>query len=314
MPSPPSGSEHTLFGQMLARAAPLAPVPTAVVHPADALSLEGAVDAARAGLIRPILVGPEAKIQAAAQAAGLDISGYRLEPAPHSHAAAARGVELVRSGEAGMLMKGALHTDELMHEVVEPTTGLRTARRISHAFLMDVKDYPRPLLITDAAINVLPSLEDKRDIVQNAIDLAVVLGVATPRVAILSAVETVTPKLPSTIEAAALCKMADRGQITGGLVDGPLAVDNAVSPDAAREKGIVSDVAGRADILVAPDLESGNMLVKQLTFLAGAGAAGVVLGARVPVVLTSRADSAIERVASCALGVLLIQSRPPVPA
>jgi len=312
--SAPAGSEHALFRQLLARCAQLAPVPTAVVHPTDPLSLEGAVDAARAGLILPILVGPEAKIRAAAQAADLDISTYRLEPTPHSHAAAARGVELVRSGEAGMLMKGALHTDELMHEVVASTTGLRTARRISHAFLMDVKDYPRPLVITDAAINVLPSLEDKRDIVQNAIDLAIVLGVPTPRVAILSAVETVTPKLPSTIDAAALCKMADRGQITGGLVDGPLAVDNAVSPEAAREKGIVSEVAGRADILVVPDLEAGNMLVKQLTFLAGAGAAGVVLGARVPVVLTSRADSPIERVASCAIGVLLIQSRPPVPA
>jgi phosphotransacetylase len=312
--SPPNGSEHALFRQLLARCQGLAPVPTAVVHPTDALSLEGAVDAARAGLIQPILVGPEAKIRAAAEAAGLDISGYRLEPAPHSHAAAARGVELVRLGDAAMLMKGALHTDELMHEVVAASTGLRTARRVSHAFLMDVKDYPRPLLITDAAINVLPALEDKRDIVQNAIDLAIVLGVQTPRVAILSAVETVTPKLPSTIDAAALCKMADRRQITGGLVDGPLAMDNAVSLDAAKEKGIVSEVAGRADILVAPDLESGNMLVKQLTFLAGAGAAGVVLGARVPVVLTSRADSPIERVASCALGVLLIQGRPPIPA
>jgi phosphotransacetylase len=211
-------------------------------------------------------------------------------------------------------MKGALHTDELMHEVVAADTGLRTARRISHAFLMDVKDYPRPLIITDAAINVLPSLEDKRDIVQNAIDLAIVLGVDEPRVAILSAVETVTTKLPSTIDAAALCKMADRGQITGGLVDGPLAFDNAVSPDAAREKGIVSEVAGRADILVVPDLEAGNMLVKQLTFLAGADAAGVVLGARVPVVLTSRADNAVERVASCAVGVLLANRRPPIPA
>jgi phosphotransacetylase len=307
-------SPPTLFNQLLARCQGLAPVPTAVVHPVDALSLEGAVDAARAGLIQPILVGPEARIRAAAEMAGLDISGYRLEPAPHSHAAAARGVELVRSGDAAMLMKGALHTDELMHEVVATTTGLRTARRVSHAFLMDVKDYPRPLLITDAAINVLPSLEDKRDIVQNAIDLAIVLGVQTPRVAILSAVETVTTKLPSTIDAAALCKMADRRQITGGLVDGPLAMDNAVSLDAAKEKGIVSEVAGRADILVAPDLESGNMLVKQLTFLAGAGAAGVVLGARVPVVLTSRADSPNERVASCAIGVLLIQNRAPIPA
>ena len=303
-----------LFERLLARCEGLPPAPTAVAHPCDPLSLEGAVDAARQGLIVPILVGPEPKIRAAAKAAGQDISSYRLESTPHSHAAAARAVALVRSGEAAMLMKGALHTDELMHEVVAADTGLRTARRISHAFLMDVKDYPRPLIITDAAINVAPGLDDKRDIVQNAIDLAVVLDIASPRVAILSAVETVTTKLPSTIDAAALCKMADRGQITGGLVDGPLAFDNAVSPDAAREKGIVSEVAGLADILVVPDLEAGNMLVKQLTFLAGAGAAGVVLGARVPVVLTSRADSAIDRIASCAVGVLLANSRPAIAA
>ncbi len=315
MTAPQANAEsHALFRDIVQRCAGLPPLPTAVVHPCDPLSLEGAVDAARQGLIDPILVGPEAKIRAAAATAGIDISGFRLEPTPHSHASAARAVALVRSGEAIMLMKGALHTDELMHEVVATDTGLRTARRVSHAFLMDVKDYPRPLLITDAAINVLPSLEDKRDIVQNAIDLAIVLGIPLPRVAILSAIETVTPKLPSTIEAAALCKMADRGQITGGLVDGPLALDNAVSLEAAKEKGIVSQVAGRADILVAPDLEAGNMLVKQLTFLAGADAAGVVLGARVPVVLTSRADNRMERVASCAIGVLLAQSREPVAA
>ena len=315
MTAPQANAEsHALFRDIVQRCAGLPPLPTAVVHPCDPLSLEGAVDAARQGLIDPILVGPEAKIRAAAATAGIDISGFRLEPTPHSHASAARAVALVRSGEAVMLMKGALHTDELMHEVVATDTGLRTARRVSHAFLMDVKDYPRPLLITDAAINVLPSLEDKRDIVQNAIDLAIVLGIPLPRVAILSAIETVTPKLPSTIEAAALCKMADRGQITGGLVDGPLALDNAVSLEAAKEKGIVSQVAGRADILVAPDLEAGNMLVKQLTFLAGADAAGVVLGARVPVVLTSRADNRMERVASCAIGVLLAQSREPVAA
>ena len=276
-----------------------------MVHPCDAASIEGAADAAAAGLIAPILVGPEARIRAAAQAAGVDISAFRLVPTPHSHAAAARAVALVRSGEAAMLMKGALHTDELMHEVVNPETGLRTARRVSHAFLMDVPSYPRPLLITDAAINVNPTLEDKRDIVQNVIDLAHILGVPKPRVAILSAVETVTPKLPSTIDAAALCKMADRGQITGGLVDGPLAFDNAINREAAREKAIVSPVAGRADILVVPDLEAGNMLVKQLTFLAGADAAGVVLGARAPIVLTSRADSDRARVASCAIGVLM---------
>ena len=305
--------DHGLFKSLLARCAGLQPLPTAVVHPCDPGSLSGAVEAAEAGLIEPILVGPTAKILAAAAAASLNISGYRLVDTPHSHAAAARGVALVRCGEAAMLMKGSLHTDELMHEVAATETGLRTARRLSHAFLMDVPAYPRPLLITDAAINVIPSLEDKRDIVQNAIDLAGVLGIDNPRVAILSAVETVTPKLPSTIDAAALCKMADRGQITGGRVDGPLAFDNAINREAAREKGIVSDVAGCADILVVPDLESGNMLVKQLTFLAGADAAGVVLGARVPVVLTSRADSPMARVASCAIGRLMAQARPPLP-
>ncbi len=303
-----------MFRRILAQCAGLDALPTAVVHPCDVISLSGALDAAAAGLIHPILVGPEAKIRAAAAEAGLDISPFRLEPAPHSHAAAARAVELVRAGEAAMLMKGALHTDELMREVVAADSGLRTARRISHAFLMDVRHYPRPLVITDAAINVTPCLEEKRDIVQNAIDLAIVLGIKTPRVAILSAVETVTPKLPSTIDAAALCKMADRRQITGGLVDGPLAFDNAVSPASAEEKGIVSPVAGLADILVVPDLEAGNMLVKQLTFLAGADAAGVVLGARVPIVLTSRADSPLERVASCAVGVLLAHSRAPIAA
>ena len=311
----PVRAGHALFRQLVVRCAGLEPLATAVAHPCDALSLAGALDAASAGLIVPILVGPEAKIRAAADSAGLDISACRLEPAPHSHAAAERSVALVRSGEAAMLMKGALHTDELMHAVVADDTGLRTARRISHAFLMDVKHYPRPLLITDAAINVRPSLEDKQDIVQNVIDLAHVLGIAKPRVAILSAVETVTPKLPSTLDAAALCKMADRGQITGALVDGPLAFDNAISRQAAREKHIVSHVAGRADILIVPDLEAGNMLVKQLTFLAGADAAGIVLGARAPVVLTSRADSDRARVASCAVGVLMANHpRPGVPA
>lgn len=305
---------HRLFRRLLAQCADLEALPTAVAHPCDAYSIAGAVDAAVAGLITPILVGPEAKIRAAAEAAALDIGPYRIAPAQHSHAAAAAAVALVRSGQAAMLMKGSLHTDELMHEVVAADTGLRTARRISHAFLMDVPSYPRPLLITDAAINVTPSLEEKQDIVQNVIDLAHILGIERPRVAILSAVETVTPKLPSTIEAAALCKMADRGQITGALVDGPLAFDNAVSPEAAQEKGIVSQVAGLADVLIVPDLEAGNMLVKQLTFLAGADAAGVVLGARVPIVLTSRADSPMARVASCAIGVLMAKARAPVAA
>ena len=305
----PSHPLHGLARDLLARCASLPPLVTAVVHPIDPLSLAGAVQAATAGLITPILVGPEARIRAAAAEAGLDISAFALEPAPHSHAAAARAVALVREGKAAMIMKGSLHTDELMHEVVDAQTGLRTARRISHAFLMDVPAYPRPLLITDAAINVLPDLEAKRDIVQNVIDLAHALNIKDPRVAILAAVETVTPKLPSTIDAAALCKMADRGQITGGRVDGPLAFDNAVNVAAAKEKGIVSDVAGRADILVVPDLEAGNMLVKQLTFLAGADAAGVVLGARVPIVLTSRADSELARVTSCAIAVLMDQVR-----
>jgi phosphotransacetylase len=296
---------HGWRATLVGRCAGLPSVPTAVAHPCDAAALGAAVDAAAEGLITPILVGPEAKIRAAADAAKADISAFRLEPAPHSHAAAARAVALVRAGEAQILMKGSLHTDELMHEVISPDTGLRTARRVSHVYLMDVPRYPRPLLITDAAINVAPSLVDKRDIVQNAIDLARLLGSREPRVAILSAVETVNPKLQSTLDAAALCKMADRGQITGGLLDGPLAFDNAVNPEAALEKGIVSPVAGRADILVVPDLVAGNMLAKQLIFLAGADAAGVVLGARVPIVLTSRADSKEARIASCAVAVLM---------
>lgn len=297
-----------LHESLLSRCALLPPLATAVVHPCDAASLEGVLEAAAAGLIVPVLVGPAVKIAAAAAQGGLDLSGLRIVDVPHSHAAAARAVELVQRGEAAMLMKGSLHTDELMQQVVSATSGLRTVRRMSHAFLMDVPSYPRPLIITDAAINVCPSLEEKRDIVQNAVDLAHVLGIVLPRVAILSAVETVTPRLPSTIDAAALCKMADRRQITGAQVDGPLAFDNAISPQAARDKGIRSEVAGRADILVVPDLETGNMLVKQLTFLAGAEAAGVVLGARVPVVLTSRADDGGSRVASCALARLMAAS------
>ena len=255
-------------------------------------------------LIPPILIGPEKKIRAVAAEAGLDISPFRIVAAEHSHHAAELAVAMVRSGEAESLMKGSLHTDELLHEVTKKEGGLRTERRLSHCFLIAVPTYGRPIIVTDAAINILPTLEDKRDICQNAIELAHALGLAQPKVAILSAVEMVTPKIPSTIEAAALCKMADRGQITGGLIEGPLAFDNAVDEEAARTKGIVSPVAGKADILVVPDLEAGNMLAKQLTFMANAEAAGIVIGARVPIVLTSRADSARARLASCAVAVL----------
>jgi phosphotransacetylase/acyl dehydratase len=300
---------HQRFRDLMAHAAGRPAVPMAVVHPCDALSLGAALEVAELGLVIPILVGPAAKIQAAAASGGLDISRYRLVDVPHSHAAAARAVALVRAGEAALLMKGSLHTDELMHEVVAADTGLRTERRLSHVYVLDVPTYPRPLLITDAAINIAPTLEIKRDIVQNAIDLAHVMGLKEPRVAILAAVEVVNPEMRSTLDAAALCKMADRGQITGGIVDGPLAFDNAVSPKAARDKGIVSPVAGQADILVVPDLEAGNMLAKQLAFLAGADAAGVVVGARVPIILTSRADSERTRIASCAVAVLMAQAR-----
>ncbi|HUO23070.1 MAG TPA: bifunctional enoyl-CoA hydratase/phosphate acetyltransferase [Caulobacteraceae bacterium] len=286
----------------------LAPIRSAIAHPCDPVAIEAVVEAAELGLIDPILVGPEDKIQAAADAAGVDIRRFRREPTPHSHAAAARAVALVRCGEAGLLMKGSLHTDELMHEVLARDTGLRTDRRLSHVYLIEVDSYPRPLLITDGAINIAPDLDAKRDIVQNAIDLALVLGFREPKVAILSAIETVNARLPSTVEAAALCKMADRGQITGGLLDGPLAMDNAISLEAAREKGIVSRVAGLADILVAPDLMAGNILAKQLTFMVGGHAAGVVVGARAPIVLTSRADSQQARVTSCAMAVLSAHS------
>ncbi|MGA8277389.1 MAG: bifunctional enoyl-CoA hydratase/phosphate acetyltransferase [Rhodanobacteraceae bacterium] len=299
---------HDRFRELMARAALGVPIATAVAHPCDPVSLSAALDAAKAGLIVPILVGPTAKIQAAAKQAGLDISALRIVDTLHSHAAAAAAVALVRNGEAHLLMKGSLQTDELMHAVVAADSGLRTDRRLSHAYLMDVPGYARPLLVTDAAINIAPTLAEKRDIIQNAIDLAHIMGLAEPRVAVLSAVETVNPAIPSTIDAAALCKMAERGQITGGVVDGPLAFDNAVSPEAAREKGIVSPVAGLADILVVPDLESGNMLAKQLTFLAGADAAGIVMGARVPIILTSRADSPRTHVASCAVAVLVARS------
>lgn len=285
------------------------PITVAVAHPCDEASLNAAVDAAREGLIRPILVGPQARIRAVAERLGIDLSPYPLVDAAHSHDAAARAVALVRAGEAEALMKGSLHTDELLAEVVNATTGLRTGRRISHCFVMDVPTYPKPLIITDGAVNVAPDLLAKRDIVQNAIDLALVLQINEPKVAILAAVETVNPTMQSTIDAAALCKMADRGQISGGILDGPLAFDNAISLEAAQTKGLHSPVAGQADILVVPDLESGNMLAKQLTFLARAEAAGIVLGARVPIILTSRADSVRSRLASCAMAVLLAHAR-----
>lgn len=314
---PANADRHAWYHALLARCEGSAPVATAVVHPCDALSICAAVEAATLGLIEPILVGPALKIRGAAMAANVDISRFRLEDVPHSHAAAARAVEQVRRGDAALLMKGALHTDELMHEVMTDKTGLRTERRISHVYLMDLPEYDRPLLVTDTAINIQPTLEDKRDIVQNAIDLAHVMHIDNPKVALLSAVETVSSNIQSTIDAAALCKMADRGQIVGGLLDGPLAFDNAISEVAARDKGIVSAVAGHADILVVPDLVSGNILAKLLTFIAHADAAGVVLGARCPIILTSRADAERTRIASCAVAVLMsrhdvIAVKPPI--
>ncbi len=297
------------FEPLLAAAQAIEPMPTAVAHPCSDAALRAAVEAAERGLIRPILVGPAAKLQSVAASIGVDLAPYRIVDVPHSHAAADAAVALVRAGEAALLMKGSLHTDELLGAVVARDHGLRTERRLSHVFLMDVPTYPKLLMVTDAAINIVPSLEEKRDICQNAIDLARALGIARPKVAILSAVETVSPKIPSTTEAASLCKMADRGQITGGVLDGPLAMDNAISAEAAAVKGIRSDVAGDPDILLVPDLEAGNILAKQLTFMANAEAAGIVLGARVPIVLTSRADSVRARLASCAVAVLLAQAR-----
>jgi phosphate acetyltransferase len=287
----------------------LPPVPCAVAHPCDRDSLLGPLEAARRGLIAPVLVGPEEKIRAVARAEGVDLGSCRIVSVPHSHAAAEKAVELARTGEVESLMKGSLHTDELMGAVVPSAAGMRTSRRISHVFVMDVPSYPRMLLVTDAAINIAPGLEEKADIVQNAIDLARVLGIEQPRVAILAAVETVTSRMPSTLEAAALCKMAERGQITGGLLDGPLAFDNAISAQAAQAKKIVSPVAGQADILLVPDLEAGNILAKQLSYLAGAEGAGIVLGARVPIVLTSRADSVRTRLASTAVLALVAHAR-----
>lgn len=293
------------FNTFLNQAKGLEPVKTAVAHPCDRESLKGAVLAAEHGLIEPILVGPAAKLHSIADEAGLSINRYRIIDTAYSQESARLAVELVRKGEAEALMKGSLHTDELMGAVVHRETGLRTARRLSHVFRMQVDTYAKPLLITDAAINIHPTLEAKVDIIQNAIDLAHVLGVAEPRVAILSAVETVNPKIQSTLDAAALCKMADRRQITGGVLDGPLAFDNAISADAARTKGIKSPVSGLADILMVPDLESGNMLAKQLEYLASAVPAGIVLGAKVPIILTSRADNAETRMASCVIAVLM---------
>jgi phosphate acetyltransferase len=297
------------YEQLLARCKGMAAIPTAVAHPCDDASLGAVADAAQAGIIAPILVGPAERMRAVAEAARLDLAKYEIVDAPHSHAAAARAVELVRLGRADLLMKGSLHTDELMAEVVRRDTGLRTDRRVSHVFVMDVPTYHKPLLITDAAVNIAPALDDKRDIVQNAVDFARALGSDRPKVAILSAVETVTTKIPSTIDAAALCKMADRRQIHGAIVDGPLAFDNAISAEAARTKGIASAVAGDPDVIVVPDLEAGNMLAKNLTFLSRADAAGVVLGARVPIILTSRADSQRARIASCGVAALYAAAR-----
>jgi phosphate acetyltransferase len=292
------------YEELIARCQSLEPVPTAVAHPCEQTALTGAIEAADNGLIAPILVGPAGKIKEVATAHGIDISRARLVDVPHSHAAAAKAVEIVRAGEARLLMKGSLHTDELLGAVVARETGLRTGRRLSHVFLMDVPTYHKVLIVTDGAINIAPTLEDKADICQNAIDLARSFGIDRPKVAILAAVETVTSKMPATIDAAALCKMAERGQIRGGVLDGPLAFDNAISVEAAKIKGITSEVAGDPDILLAPDLEAGNMVAKQLSFLANADSAGLVLGARVPIILTSRADSVRSRIASCAVAML----------
>ena len=297
------------YERLLARCERLAPVPTAVAHPCEATALEGAVEAAQLGLIAPLLVGPANKIAETARSAGIELGNLPIVDVPHSHAAATKAVELIREGKAEILMKGSLHTDELMSAIVSREGGLRTARRISHVFIMDVPTYHKVLLVTDGAINIAPTLEDKVDICQNAIDLAISLGLEKPKVAILCAVETVTSKMPATIDAAALCKMAERGQITGALLDGPLAFDNAISAQAAETKGIKSAVAGDPDILLAPDLESGNILAKQLSFLAHADSAGMVLGARVPVILTSRADSVRSRIASCAVAKLVAHAR-----
>ena len=307
---PPEHPIDTLrYRRLLELSRGLSSITVAVVHPCSAEALAGAIAAADMGLIIPILIGPEAKIRAVATAANIDLAQHRIVTTAHSHAAAAQAVAMARSGEVQALMKGSLHTDELMAEVVKAEGGLRTERRISHVFVVDVATYPKPLLISDGAVNVEPDLDTKRDIVRNAIDLAHSIGIAQPKVAILAAVETVNAKMRSTVDAAALCKMADRGQITGGVLDGPLAFDNAISAEAARDKGIVSHVAGDADILIAPDLESGNMIAKQLQYLADAQIAGLVMGARVPIILTSRADDVPARIASCALALLVVQAK-----
>jgi phosphotransacetylase len=297
------------YERMLVRCQKLNPIPTAVVHPCEESALAGAVEAAKLGIIVPILVGPRDKIVATAKSAGIELRDYQIVNTPHSNASAAKAVELVRTGQAELLMKGSLHTDELMAAVVSREGGLRTGRRISHVFVMDVPTYHKVLIVTDGAINILPTLEDKADICQNAIDLAISLGLEKPKVAILAAVETVTSKMPATIDAAALCKMAERKQINGAILDGPLAFDNAISKEAALTKGIQSEVAGDPDIVLAPDLEAGNILAKQLSFLANADSAGLVLGARVPIILTSRADSVRSRIASCAVAMLAAHAR-----
>jgi phosphate acetyltransferase len=305
----PARPSHAKYERLIARAKQVPAATTIVVHPCDEPSLRGAIDAAESGIVAPILVGPVKKLAAVADKFRIDISGVEKVDTPHSDAAAAKAVQLIHEGKGELLMKGSLHTDELMRAVTASAHGLRTARRISHVFVMDVPTYSETLFITDAAINIFPDLDAKRDIVQNAIDLYTQIGLGTPRVALLSAVETVTSKIPSTIDAAALCKMADRGQITGGILDGPLAFDNAVDSESAKIKGIKSEVAGRAQILVVPDLEAGNMLAKNLTFLSKADAAGIVLGARVPIILTSRADTVRTRLASCAVAVLYADAR-----
>lgn len=301
-----SGSGSQL-DRLLAMAAPREPVTTAVVHPCDAVSLSGALEAGRMGLIVPVLIGPKAKIEAAATEAGEDLAGIAIVDVEHSHAAAEQACRLVRAGEASAMMKGSLHTDELLSAVIRRDGGLRTDRRMSHIFVLDVPAYPRPLLLSDAAVNIAPDLNVKRDIVQNAIDCAHALGVSEPRVAVLAAVETVLSTMPATIDAAALAKMGDRGQIVGGVIDGPLAFDNAISAEAAKAKHIVSQVAGRPDILIAPNIEAGNMMAKQLFYLAQAQSAGIVMGARVPIMLTSRSDGRLSRLASCAVALLVAE-------